>query len=426
MKLILQNGRIIDPASQYDAVGSLCVQEDKIIAVGDVPAGFQADKVIDCTGHVISPGFIDVCGRLREPGFTQKGTIATETRAAAASGFTAILCPPDSEPVVDSPAVANLIEDKAIAAGFPHVLPIGALTKKLEGQQLANMYALKQAGCVAFSNLRRAVKDSRTLLRCLEYAATHDLIVYFQSQDPTLAEGCVSESALSSKLGLPSIPSSAETIALARDLILVEQTGVRAHFGQLSTARSVDMIANAQARGLAVTSDVALHQLHITENAVEGFNSLYHVIPPLRSEKDVAALRLGVKSGVIGTISSDHQPHDAFAKMAPFAETEPGISAYDSFLPLCLALVEEGVLDLPHLIERLTLNPARTFSLSLGSLKVGSGANLCVFSPEQRWIMNADSMLSKGKNSPYLNASLKGKNRLTLIEGQPVFNDIEQ
>lgn len=426
MKIILQNGRIIDPANQRDEIGSVCVNDDKILAVGNIPADFKAEKIIDCSGLIISPGFIDVCGRLREPGFTQKGTIASETHAAAASGFTAIMCPPDTEPVIDSAAVANLIEDKAIAAGFPNVLPIGALTKKLEGQQLANMYALKQAGCVAFSNLRRAIKDSRTLLRCLEYAATHDLIIYFQSQDPTLAEGCVSESALSSKLGLTSIPSSAETIALARDLILVEQTGVRAHFGQLSTARAVEMIANAQARGLAVTADVALHQLHITENAVEGFNSLFHVIPPLRSEKDVAALRLGVKTGVIGAISSDHQPHDAFAKMAPFAETEPGISAYDSFLPLCLALVDEGVLDLPHLIERLTIGPARKFSLPMGSLNVGNRANVCVFSPDHRWTMSADAMLSKGKNSPYINANLTGKNRLTLIEGYVAFNEIEQ
>ncbi|HET8708607.1 MAG TPA: dihydroorotase, partial [Pseudomonadales bacterium] len=401
-------------------------QDNKIITVGSVPADFRPDQTIDCSNHVISPGFIDVCARLREPGFTQKGTIATETKAAAASGFSAILCPPDTEPVIDSAAVANLIADKAVAAGFPNVLPIGALTKRLEGQQLANMYALKQAGCVAFSNLRRAIKDSRTLLRCLEYAATHDLIVYFQSQDPSLAEGCVSESPLSSKLGLPSIPASAETVALARDLILVEQTGVRAHFGQLSTARSVEMIANAQARGLAVTADVALHQLHITENAVEGFNSLFHVIPPLRSEKDVAALRLGIKTGVIGAICSDHQPHDAFAKMAPFAETEPGISAYDSFLPLALALVEEGVLDLAHLIERLTIGPARKFSLPMGSLNVGNRANICVFSTDQGWTMNAENMRSKGKNSPYLNARLKGKNRLTLIEGQIAFNELEQ
>ena len=421
MKIILKNGRVIDPASQRDEIGSVCIADDKIVSVGSIPADFNADSIFDCSGQIIAPGFIDVCSRLREPGFTQKGTIATETRAAASSGFTAILCLPDTEPVIDSTAVANLIEDKAIAAGFPNVLPIGALTKKLDGNQLANMHALKQAGCVAVSNLRRAIKDTRTLLRCLEYAATHDLTVFFQSQDPTLAEGCVNESALASKLGLPSIPSSAETIALARDLILVEQTGVRAHFGQLSTARSVDMIANAQAKGLAVTADVAIHQLHITQDAVEGFNSVFHVIPPLRSEKDVAALRQGVKSGVIGAICSDHQPHDAFAKMAPFAETEPGVSAYDSFLPLCLALVEECVLDLMHLIERLTIGPARSFSLHMGSLKAQEKANICVFSPLQDWTMSADAMFSKGKNSPFLNAELKGKVNLTLINGRVAY-----
>jgi dihydroorotase len=353
VKLSILGARVIDPSSGLDQITDIHVEACKIVALGAAPAGFTAVETINANGLVAAPGLVDLNVALREPGYSRKGSIASETRAAAAGGVTSLCCPPKTKPVLDTSAVAELILDRAREAGNTKVFPIGALSKGLDGEQLAELVALRDAGCVAFGNGLESFRNTRTLCRALEYAATFDLTVIFNSQDHDLADGGLAhEGAVASFLGLPGIPETAETVALARDLLLVEQTGVRAHFSQLTSARGVALIAQAQARGLKVTADVALYQLILTDEALIDFSSLYHVQPPLRTRADRDGLREAVKSGVISAISSHHQPHERDAKLAPFGATEPGISSVELLLPLAITLVEDGLLDLPGLRTR--------------------------------------------------------------------------
>ncbi|MDI6007460.1 dihydroorotase, partial [Pseudomonas sp. MDMC17] len=359
MRTAILGARVIDPASGLDQVTDLYIDGGKLVATGHAPSGFVADQTLDAQGLIAAPGLVDLSVALREPGYSRKGSIATETLAAAAGGVTSLCCPPFTKPVLDTSAVAELILDRAREAGHTKVFPIGALSKGLAGEQLAELVALRDAGCVAFGNGLDNFRSSRTLRRALEYAATFDLQVIFHSQDFDLAEGGLAhEGPTASFLGLAGIPETAETVALARDLLLVEQSGVRAHFSQITSARGAELIANAQARGLPVTADVALYQLILTDEALIDFSSLYHVQPPLRSRNDRDGLREAVKAGVISAIASHHQPHERDAKLAPFAATEPGISSVQLLLPLAMSLVQDGLLDLPTLLARLSSGPA--------------------------------------------------------------------
>lgn len=422
MNILISGGRVIDPTQQWDEVTDLYVQNGEIAALGQAPEGFVADEVIDASGQVVCPGLIDLCTHLREPGYTQKGTIASETAAAAAGGITTLVTTPDTQPIVETAAVAELIQDRAADLGFARVLPMGALTRGLEGEQLAPLHGLASSGCVAFTNMRRAVSNSQTLMRCLEYAATHDLLVVFQAQDNALAaNGCMHDDTTSTRLGLNGIPEAAETIEVSRCLLLIEQTGVRAHFGQLSCERSVRMIEAARERGLQVTADVAIQNLLLTDECVNGFNSAYHLQPPLRSPLDRAGLRQGLVTGTITAICSDHQPHDPIAKQAPFAATEPGMSGLETLLPLSLSLVEQQLLELPQLIEALTAAPARVLDIDAGTLAIGSQADICVFDPDVEWTLTADTLRSAGKNTPFLGQTLKGRVNATLMDGRIVF-----
>ncbi len=422
MNILISGGRVIDPTQQWDEVADLYVQNGEIAALGQAPEGFVADEVIDASGQVVCPGLIDLCTNLREPGFTQKGTIASETVAAAAGGITTLVVTPDTQPIVETAAVAELIQDRAADLGFARVLPMGALTRGLEGEQLAPLHGLASSGCIAFTNMRNAMANSQTLLRCLEYAATHDLLVVFQAQDNALAaNGCMHDDTTSTRLGLNGIPEAAETIEVSRCLLLVEQTGVRAHFGQLSCERSVRMIEAARERGLDVTADVAIQHLLLTDESVNGFNSAYHLQPPLRSQLDRAGLRQGLVTGTIAAICSDHQPHDPIAKQAPFAATEPGMTGLETLLPLSLSLVEQQLLELPQLIETLTAAPARILGIEAGTLAIGSQADICIFDPSLEWELTEDSLKSAGKNTPFLGQTLKGRVNATLMDGRIVF-----
>jgi dihydroorotase len=418
VKVSIHGARVIDPASGLDQVSDIHIEGGRIAALGAAPAGFDAEQQISAHGLIAAPGLVDLAVSLREPGYTRKGSIASETRAAAAGGVTSLCCPPRTKPVLDTSAVVELILDRAAAAGHARVFPIGALTKGLEGEQLAELVALRDAGCVAFTNGLAPLAGNRVLRRALEYAATFDLTVVFKSQDADLAEGGLAhEGPTASFLGLPGIPESAETVALARDLLLVEQSGVRAHFSQLTSARGVEMIAAAQARGLPVTADVALYQLILTDEALTGFSSLYHVQPPLRSRADRDALREAVKAGVVSAIASHHQPHEPDAKLAPFGATEPGISSVEILLPLALTLVEDGLLDLPTLLARLTCGPAAALRLPVGRLGVGEHADLVLFDTKAQTLAG-ERWLSRGGNSPFLGHCLPGAVRHTLQGGR--------
>lgn len=417
-RIVIRNGRVIDPRNVLDQVTDVYVADGLIAAIGVSPLGFKPDVDIDASGMLVIPGAVDICARVREPGQSQKGTIHSETRAAAAGGITHLCCPPDTKPVIDTRAVAALIQERAHQSGYAHVLPIGALTRGLQGQQLAEMHALREAGCVGVSQLRQPVKDAQTLLRCLEYASTFDLTVFFQSEESSLSpKGGIHAGPTATRLGLPAIPDTAETIALSRDLLLVQQAGVRAHFGQISCRRSVELIAAAQRESLPVTADVAVHQLFLTDEMIDGFHGQYHTRPPLRSEQDRQGLIDGVKAGVISVLCSDHQPHEAAAKSEPFPSTEPGISAFSTFLPLSYQLVVMGILTESEWVQRIAMNPALLVGLDAGHLELGSNANLCVFDPARRWKLTEERMLSTGKNSPFLGQTLQGQVQLTLKDG---------
>lgn len=421
MRTRILGARVIDPSSGFDQVADLYIEDGKLSAIGQAPAGFEADQTLDASGLVAAPGLVDLSVALREPGYSRKGSIASETLAAAAGGVTSLCCPPITKPVLDTSAVAELILDRAREAGHAKVFPIGALSKGLDGEQLAELVALRDAGCVAFGNGLNNFRNARTLRRALEYAATFDLTVIFHSQDHDLAEGGLAhEGATASFLGLSGIPETAETVALARDLLLVEQSGVRAHFSQLTSARGAQLIAAAQARGLPVTADVALYQLILTDEALIDFSSLYHVQPPLRTRADRDGLREAVKSGVISAISSHHQPHELDAKLAPFGETEPGISGVQLLLPLAMTLVQDGLLDLPTLLARLSSGPAQALRLPVGQLKQGDAADILLFDPQASTVAG-ESWYSKGRNSPFLGHCLPGQVRYTLVDGHISF-----
>lgn len=424
MRMVIQGGRVIDPARQIDRVADLYIADGRIAGLGEPPAGFTPERVIDACDCIVCPGLIDLCARLREPGQEQKATIASETRAAAAGGITTLVCPPDTDPVIDEPAVVEWIRRRATFAGQARVLALGALTHRLRGERLAEMAALQEAGCVGVSDGGHPVANSRVLRRALEYAVTFDLTVFLTPLDVELGNGLAHEGAVATRMGLPGIPVAAETGIIARDLELIRDLGVRAHFGRLSSGRSVELIARAQAEGLPVTADVAVHHLHLTEMDLTRFDSRCHVRPPLRGLRDLEALRAGLASGTLTALCSDHQPHEPDAKQAPFGDTEPGISGLDTLLGLSLRLVRDGVLSLPALIERLTWGPARILGLDRGHLGVGALADLCVFDPEADWSVDLHVLHSRGQNTPFLGWELPGRVTHTLLEGRVVYEGL--
>lgn len=421
MHIVIQGGRVIDPAHHLDTVTDLFIAVGKIVGLGQPPAGFTPEQVIHAQGHVVCPGLIDLCARLREPGQEHKATIASETRAAAAGGITTLVCPPDTDPPIDEPAVIEWIRRRTKAAGQARVLTLGALTHRLRGERLAEMAALKEAGCIGVSDGGRPIANSRVLRRALEYAATFDLTVFLTPLDAELGHGLAHEGAVATRMGLPGIPAAAETGVIARDLELVRDLGVRVHFGRLSSARSVELIARARAEGLPVSADVAAHHLHLTEMDLVGFDSRCHVQPPLRGLRDKEALRAGLASGALSAICSDHQPHEPDAQQAPFGDTEPGMSGLDTLLSLSLRLVQDGLLPLTTVLERLTCDPARILGRDLGHLGMGAMADVCVFDPEAEELLEATHLRSRGQNSPFIGWALPGRVTHTLLEGRIVY-----
>ena len=418
MNLHISNARIIDPASERDAPGSIYTSGGRIVALDVAPVDFVSERDFDASGLIACPGLIDVCARLREPGDEHKATIASETRAAARGGITTLCCPPDTDPVIDEPATVELIHRRAEDSGLSDIVPLGALTQGLRGEMLAEMGTLKDAGCVGVSNAWHAVSDTRVIRRAFEYAATHDLAVFIQAHDAWLAKnGCANEGPVATRLGLPGVPVAAETVALAQMLELVATTGVRAHFAQLSAARSLELMRAARASGLNVTADASMSHLHLSEIDLLGFNSLCHVRPPLRSLRDRDALRAGLRDGVLSAVCSDHQPHEPDAKLAPFPSTEPGISGLDTLLSLALRLVHEDAISLPRMLAALTSGPAQVLGVERGTLSVGSRADICVFDPDAEWEVSEQSLLSAGHNTPFLGWSLPGRVRAVVIGG---------
>jgi len=421
-QLLIRNGHLVDPANGIDQQCDLYLSNGQVSGIGQPPEGFQPQQQIDASGLIVCPGLIDLSARMREPGEEYKATLNSETRAAASGGITTLCCPPDTDPVIDTAAMTKLIQKRAQRLGRTRVLPIGALTRGLEGEQLSEMATLQQAGCILFSNAGRPLANTLVERRILEYAATFGIRVMLSPEDRHLRNsGCVHEGPVATRLGLPGIPEAAESVAVARDLALAEQTGCQIHFRGLSCRTAVRSLTLAQQQRLPVTADVAIHQLHLTEMDVDGFDSDCHVQPPLRSLQDRGTLRSGVASGAIGAICSDHQPHEAGAKDAPFPATAPGISGLETLLPLTLKLVDDGVLPLADAIARLTCGPAAILNLPLGRLGIGDTADICIFDPQWIGELHREQLLSAGHNTPFAGWELRGAVTHTLLEGRLIF-----
>ena len=364
--LHIRDARVIAPAQQLDQVCDIYLSEGRIRAIGQKPAGGTIESTLDANGLWLVPGFIDLSAHLNEPGFTQRGTIASETKAAANAGFTHVCAQPLTKPVADSPAVVQLMLEKSASAGQAQVLPLGALTQGLAGEQIANMVGLTSAGCVALSNARKPVKDAYVLRRLMEYAATYYIRLFLDANDAALsAGGVMHECPTATRMGLAGIPETAETIALAQIILLAEQTGARVHISQISCARSAAMLRDARQRGLNISADVAMANLCYTDAKVQGFDGRFHVQPPLRSESDRQALLAAVNAGELA-ICSNHQRHESAAKKAPFAEAAVGIAMYDDFIGLLLQLVDAGELTLTSALNALSKLPADALQMAVG------------------------------------------------------------
>lgn len=405
----IENVRVLDPIQNTDSVETVYLENGKRIA-----ETANVSETIDGQGKWLMPTMVDLCARLREPGQQQHGTLKSEGKAARENGILHVFTPPDSKPIVqDNGALIHGLVEKAMLDGGIYLQVIGAQTQGLQGQQPANMAGLKKGGCTAVSNASAPFANDDVVLRTLEYAAGLDLTVVFYAEEPQIAkDGCVHEGFIASRQGLPMIPALAETVAIAKYLLMIEATKVRAHFGLLSCGASVELIRIAKEKGLPVTCDVAMHQLHLTDHLIDGFNSLAHVRPPLRSEQDKELLRQGVKSGVIDAICTHHEPLSSSAKMAPFAETQPGFTAFDTYVPFGIQLVDEGFFTPLEWVEKVTVSPAKVVSM-FDRWKAEAGWVLV--DPEQEWTLSKEMIVSQGKNTPLLNQKVKGKVLQTFI-----------
>ena len=422
MRIHIRNGRLLCPTQELDRVGELYIADGSIIAAGEPAPDFSADLEITLDGQYVCPGIVDLSVHTREPGFEHKATIASETAAAVRAGVTSMVCPPNTRPVTDNPAVVELIHQRQARLEQTRIYPLGALTRGLDGRQLTAVAALQQAGCVGLSNADKPVVDTEVLRRAFEYAAGFDLPVFIHPEDSFLRnQGVVHEGKISTRLGLPGIPEAAETIAISRALLLIEQTGVRAHFCRLSCARSVELIEAAKQQGLPVSADVGICHLYLTETNVDGFNAQCHLWPPLRTDRDRQALLDGLRRGVIDAVCSDHQPHDEDAKAAPFSSTEAGASTLEALAPLAFNLVATRAFTPAQVVGALTCKPAAVIGINAGSLAPGAPADLFIFADQQQWTLQAGAMISAGKNTPFDGWEMCGKVTHTIIGGKPAF-----
>jgi len=413
MNIEIRNGRVIDPKNGVDRNGSLYIADGKVAGLGVVPAGFAAEQTIDASGCVVCPGLIDLGARLN--------SIEAELAAAVAGGVTSVVVPPDADPPLDEPELADRLVHRGKEIGKARVLPLGALTLGLNGERLAELAGLKKAGCVAFSQASKPVVDTEALLRAMEYAATFDFAVWLQPQDYWLSRnGIAHEGEVANRLGLAGIPVAAETIAIATIVQLARDTGCRVHLTRLSSAAGVTLARQALDEGLPVSFDIGVHHLLLTEHDIGFFNPHARFCPPLRAQSDRLALSSAAASG-LAAICSDHTPVGADDKLLPFGEAKPGATGLEVLLPLTLKWAEAAKVDLPTALARITVSPAEVLGLPSGQIAVGAAADVCVFDPEATWQLTPEALKSRGKNSPWQGYMMTGKVRTTLVGGRVVF-----
>ncbi|MFA6015199.1 MAG: dihydroorotase [Gallionellaceae bacterium] len=418
MNIHIKNGRLIDPKNNLDSQQDIYIVGQSIAAIGTAPADFVAEKIIDASGLIVMPGLVDVAARLREPGYEYRATLESEMQAAMAGGVTSLSCPPDTDPPLDEPGLVEMLKHRARLLNQARVFPVGALTYGLKGTELTEMVELTEAGCKAFSQADMPLTDTRVLMRAMQYAATFDYRVWLRPQDAFLAkDGVAHDGEVATRLGLPAIPVIAETIALSTMLKLARETGVKLHICRISSAEGVEMVRAAKKEGLPVTCDVSMNHVHLTEMDIGFFDANCHLMPPLRSQRDKAALRAALLDGTIDAICSNHSPVDEDAKQLPFAEAEAGATGMELLLPLVLKWAEQDSVSLLEALARVTSNPAQLLGVKTGHLSVGAHADVCIFDPATTWKVEPAALKSQGKNTPFNGYTLQGRVRHTIVEG---------
>lgn len=420
--IVLKAGRLLDPSTRLDGIGDLLLRDGKIESAGGTIAVPDGATVVDCTGQVVSPGFIDVHCHLREPGREDVETIATGARAAAAGGFTAVCAMPNTDPVTDNQAAVGFVLRQARAAKAARVYPIGAISIGQHGERLAEFGEMVGAGAVAVSDDGRPVVSAQLMRTALEYARAFGIPVADHCEEPTLAAaGVMNEGIVSARLGLKGIPSEAEEIMAIRDILLARRTGGHAHLCHLSTRGSVELLRWGKDRGIRVTAEVCPHHISLTEEEVEGFNTNAKMNPPLRTAADVEAVREAVRDGTIDVIATDHAPHHYDEKEREFSDAPSGIVGFETALAVNITwLVKPGILSLGTLVEKMSCAPARLFHLPGGSLKRGAAADVTVFDPAREWTVEPARFHTKGRNTPYAGHVLTGVVACTVVDGRIV------
>ena len=424
MKILIQNGRLIDPATGRDETGDVAIAAGRIVALGKVSADFAADRVIDAAGLIVAPGLVDLAARLGEPGHEHEAMLESEMAAAVAGGVTSLVCPPDTDPVLDEPGLVQMLKFRARNLNLARVFPLGALTRGLQGEVLTEMAELTEAGCVGFSQAEVALKDTLVLHRALQYASTFGYTTWLRPADAWLGNGVAAKGPLATRMGLSGVPVIAETIALATLFELVRDTGARVHLCRLSSAAGIELVRRAKAEGLPVTCDVSVNHLHLTDIDIGYFNASMRLTPPLRQQRDRDAIRAALADGTIDALASDHTPVAADAKNLPFAEAEPGATGLELLLSLALKWGAETNLPLTRSLATVTSAPVAVLGDALGSLSASAGrlveggvGDLCVFDAEARWTVAPGALKSQGKHTPFSGYEVPGRVRCTVVAG---------
>ncbi len=428
-KILITGGRLLDPASGLDEQLDLAIADQKIVAMGDIPENFQADLTLDASACVVAPGLVDLSARLREPGYEHAGMLASELAAAAAGGVTSLVCPPDTDPVLDEPGLIEMLRYRAQLQGSARVFPMGALTRGLMGEVLTEMVALTEAGCVAFGQAEVPLADTQVLHRAMQYAATFGYTVWLRPQEIHLGKGVAASGPLATRMGLSGIPIAAETIAMHTIFELMRSTQARVHLARVSSAEGVALVARAKRDGLPVTCDISINSLHLCDVDMGYFDSRMRLNPPLRQQRDRDALRAALAEGTIDALVSDHTPVDDDAKALPFAESEPGATGLELLLSLTLKWCQDANVPLVQGLRSVTASPGQMLASAAsgsgrGQLALGGLADVCVFDPNATWVVTPQSLKSQGKHTPFSGYELPGQVRFTLVGGQLAFQAI--
>ncbi len=424
MKKLLKGARVIDPSQNTDTTSDVLIVDGRVAAVKDEIEISDAE-VIDLSGMIVTPGLIDMHAHFRDPGYEYKEDIESGSMSAAAGGFTAVACMPNTNPPIDNAALIQYVKSKASKAGKIKLLPIGCVSKGQEGKEIAEMGDMAQAGAVAFSDDGKPIADSALMRKAMVYASMFDKVIIDHCEDPFLFEGGqINEGYISTLLGLAGIPAAAEEIMVARNILIAREMGTRVHIAHVSTEGSLRLIRQAKSEGVKVSCEVTPHHLTLTEKAVMGYDTNAKVNPPLRTQRDIDALLEGLKDGTIDAIATDHAPHHMDEKDLEFDKAAFGMVGLETALGVILThIVKEGVLSLNAAIEKMTVGPAKVLGLDMGTLKIGAAADITVIDPNRVWTVDKNKFFSKGRNTPFDGWRLTGKAVLTMVDGRIVYSD---